>query len=265
MLAKLPDTVPQRVAVILGTSGSGQLLLEGLRPLLGKDTQIDLQGVFVVDDELQHAAALPFVKELCLLTLSVREFHSTQFERAVALRTRAARNAVAELAGRMGVSHTFHDIRGSTVELLRQTAHSADITFFKPLQMFAATSVLPPVQTQRPSQRIVVAVSDLATGAKALIAAMLLAEGEMRRISILLTASDPAEQDTLDRMIGDLLPAKPANVLLLSGQGVKHLIAAARAEDADILVLGTSEELLKPESLRSLREQLRCPVCLIRP
>jgi nucleotide-binding universal stress UspA family protein len=93
---------------------------------------------------------------------------------------------------------------------------------------------------------------------------MLLAEGEMRRISILLTASAPAEQDMLDRMIDDLLPADPANVLLLSKPGVQHLIAAARAEDADMLVLGTSEELLKPESLRLLRKQLRCPICLVR-
>ena len=264
MLAKLPDTVPQQIAVILGTSGSGRMLLEGLRPLLGKDAQIDLQGVFVVDDELQRAAALPFVKELCRLTLSVREFHSTQFERAVALRTRTARKAVAELARRMGVPHTFRNVRGSTVDLLRQTAYSADITVFEPLQLFAATSLLPPVQTHRSPQRIVVAVSDLATGAKALIAAMLLAEGEMRRISILLTAAAPAEQDTLDRMISDLLPADPASVLLLSEPGVQHLIAAVRAEDAGMLVLGTSEELLKPESLRSLRNQLRCPICLVR-
>ena len=150
MLAKLPETVPQRVAVILETSGSGQILLEGLRPLLGKDTQIDLQGVLVVDDELQHAAA------------------------------------------------------------------------------------------------------------------MLLAEGEMRRISILLTAAAPDEQEMLDQMISDLLPADPASILLLSEPGVQHLIAAVREEDAGMLVLGTSEELLKAESLHSLRKQLRCPVCLVR-
>jgi len=264
MLAKLPDTVPQRIAVILGTSGSGQMLLDGLRPLLGKDAQIDLQGVFVVDDELQCAAALPFVKELCRLTLSVREFHNVQFERAVALRTRTARKAVAELARRMGVTYTFRNVRGSTVNLLQQTAHSADITVFEPLRMFVERSDLPRLQTQRSQQRIVVAVSDLETGAKALIAAMLLAEGEMRRISILLSARAPAEQATLDRMISDLLPTDPASVLLLSEPGVQHLIKAVRAQDAGILVLGTSEELLKPESLRSLRKQLRCPICLVR-
>ncbi len=266
MLAKLPDTVPRRIAVILGMGGSGQPLLNVLRLLLGKDTEIDLQGVFIEDDELLRAASLPFVKELCRLTLGVREFHSAQFERAVALRTRAARRAIAELAQRMGVPHTFRNVQGSTISLLQETAHSADITVFEPLRMFAAAPISPLVQTRRSQQRIVVAIDDLATCADALIAATLLAEGEMRRISVLLTAAAaaPAEQDALVRMVRKLLPADPACILLLTEPGIQKLIAAARAEGANMLVLGASEELLKPESLRSLRQQLRCPICLVR-
>jgi hypothetical protein len=264
MLAKLPDTVPRRIAVILGMGGSGQPLLDVLRLLLGKDTENDLQGVFIEDDELQRAAALPFVKELCRLTLSVREFHSVQLERAVALRTRTARTAIAELAQHMGVSHTFRNVRGSTISLLQETAHSADITIFEPLQMFATAPVSPQLQTRRSQQRIFVAIDDLTTGADALIAAALLAEGEMRRISVFLTAADPAKQNVLAHMVSNLLPADPARTVLLSEPGVRYLIATARAEGASMLVLGASEELLKPESLRSLREQLRCPICLVR-
>jgi len=264
MPAKLPDTVPRRIAVILGMGGSGQPLLDVLRLLPGKDTEIDLQGVFIEDDELQRAAELPFVKELCRLTLSVREFHSVQFERAVALRTRTARRAIAELAQHMGVPHTFRKVRGSTISLLQETAYSADITFFEPLRMFAATPVSQHLQTHRSQQRIVVAINDLATGADALIAAALLAEGKIRRISVLLPAAGPAEQDALVRMVSNLLPADPARTLLLSEPGIQSLIAATRAEGANMLVLGASEELLKPESLRSLQQQLRCPICLVR-
>ena len=264
MPAKLPDTVPRKIAVILGMGGSGEPLLDVLRLLLGNDSEIDLQGVFIEDDELQRAAALPFVKELCRLTLSVREFHSVQFERALALRTRTARRAIAELAQRMGVSHTFRNVRGSTIGLLQETAHSADITVFEPLRMFAAAPTSPHLQTRRSQQRIVVAIDDLVTGADALIAAALLAEGEMRRISVLLTAVTQAEHDVLVRMVSKLLPADPARVLLLSEPGVRCLITAARAEGVGMLVLGASEELLKPESLRALREQLRCPICLVR-
>jgi hypothetical protein len=264
MPAKLPDTAPRRIAVILGLGGTGRPLLDVLRLLLGKDTEIGLQGVFIEDDELHRAAALPFVKELCRLTLSVREFHSDQFERVVALRTRGARRAIAELAQHMRVAHTFRKVRGSTVSLLLETTRSADIIVFEPLRMLAAAPISPPVQIHHPQKRIVVAIDDLATGADALIAATLLAEGEMRRISVLLTAAASAEQDTLDKVISDLLPASPARILLLSEPGVRYLITAARAEGAGMLVLGASEELLKPESLRALREQLRCPICLVK-
>ena len=45
---------------------------------------------------------------------------------------------IAELAQRMGVTHTFHNVRGSAVSLLRETVHSADITVFEPLRMLTA-------------------------------------------------------------------------------------------------------------------------------
>ena len=231
MPVRLPDTVTRQVAVVLGTSGSGQQLLNVLQPLLGKDTEINLQGVFIEDNELQRAVALPFSKELCRLTLSVRDIQSARFERTIALQARTAHRAIAGLARRMGVSHTFHKVRGSTISLLLETAHSADITVFEPLRIFAASPIAPPVHTSRPKQRIVVAVDDPAT---------------------------------LDRMNNELFLSDHARVLLLPGSGMQNLIAAARAESADMLVLGTSEELLKPESLRSLLEQLRCPICLVR-
>lgn len=257
MPAKLLDTVTRRVALVLGTSGSSPQLLSILQRLLGDDSEINLQGVFIEDDELQQAVALPFSKELCRLTLNVRDIQSARFERTVTLQTRTARRAVAGLAQRMGVPHTFRKVRGSTVSLLRETAHSANITVFEPLRIFAAT----PVHNR---QRIVVAIDDLAAGAEVLFAATLLAEGEMHRVSVLLTAAAPAELDALDHLISELLPSDPARILLLPGSEIQYLIAAARAERADMLVLGASEELLKPESLRSLLEQLRCPICLVR-
>jgi len=263
MPVKPPDTVARRVAVVLGTGGSGKQMLNFLRPLLGINTEINLQGVFIEDDELQRAVALPFSKELCRLTLSVREIQSTRFERTIALQTRTAHRAIAGLARRMGVSHSFRKLRGSTISLLRETAHSADITVFEPLRIFAASPIAPPVQTSRPQQQIVVAVENPATAAEVLIAAALLAEGDMHRVSVLLTTATPTKLAALDHLISELLPTKPERILLLPGSGIQNLIATARTERAEMLVLGASEELLKPESLRLLIEQLRCPICLV--
>lgn len=264
MLAKTPDTVTQQIAVILGTSGSGQPLLNILQRLLGKDTVKELHGVFIEDDELQQVVALPFVKELCRLTLSVREIHNTRFNRTIALRMRTARSAVEELAGRMGVSHTFREAQGSTTRLLREAVHSSDITVFEPLRKLAAPAIRQSVHGGRSPRRIVVVTDDVKTGDEALLVAALLAENEAHRISILLRAEAPSELEAMDHMISDLLPAGPIRLQLLPDDGVQNLIAAVLAERADMVVLGASEELLKTDSLASLLKQLECPICLVR-
>lgn len=264
MPAKKPDTVTQQIAVILGTSGSGQSLLSISRQLLGRSTDIELQGVFIEDDELNRAAALPFVKELCRLTLSVREIQDTRFDQTIALRMRTARSAVEGLAQRMGVSHTFRNAQGSTVSLLRDAAFSADITVFEPLRKLASPAIRQHLYGLRPPRRIVVVIDDVVSGDEALLTAALLAEGETHRISILLRAESRAELDAMETMISDLLPASPTRVLLLPDQGMQHLITAVLAERADMLVLGASQELLEAESLDLLLKQLECPICLIR-
>jgi len=264
MPSKTPDTVTQQIAVILGTSGSGQPLLNILRRLLGKDTGTELHGVYIENDELQRAAALPFVKELCRLTLSVREIHNTQFDRTTALRMRTARSAVEELARHMGVPHTFREAQGSTIRLLRETVHSSDVTVFEPLSRLAGPTIRQSMHGERVPRRIVVVIDEVETGDEALLIATLLAESDTRRISILLRAETPAELEVMDNMISDLLPAGTKRLLLLPDHGVQHLIAAVLAERADMLVLGASEELLKTESLGSLLKQLNCPICLVR-
>lgn len=264
MLAKLTDTVTQQIAVILGTSGTGQPLLKILQQLLGEDTDTQLHGVFIEDDELQRVAALPFVKELSRLTLSVREIGGTPFDRTIALRMRTARSAVEGLARRMGVSHTFRQARGSTISLLRETVHSANITVFEPLRKFAAPAISRPLHFRTSPRRIVVVIDDVVTGDKALLTAALLAKGQAHRVSILLRAETPVELDAMNHLINDLLPTGPNRLLLLQDKGVQHLVAAVLAERADMLVLGTSEELLKSETLGALLKQLECPICLVR-
>lgn len=264
MTRQLPEPVTRRVAIILGAGKSDLALLEVLRPLLGKDRQVDLRGVFVVDEELQHAAALPFAKELCQLTLNVQEFHSARLEHILASRTRIARKAISGFARRTGIPHSFQDVRGSTINMLQRMAQLADITVFGPLQPFASTPIAKSVTPSRSKRRIVVVVDDLSTGARALLAARLLAEGEEHRIVVLLLNATPEKRTALEQMISELLPPGPLPVRLLAEPGMSRLIRAVRELETGMLVIGTSESLLQTGSLRLLREQLRCPVCLVR-
>jgi len=138
MQANPPEKVTRRVTVILEVGGSSRNLLDVVLPLLGPDKAVEMQGVFLEEAELKHAADLPFVKELCRVTFSIREFNSDQFERALALRMRTAQRALSVLAKRAGVAHSFRNVRGSAISLLVETANQSDITIFKPARMMAA-------------------------------------------------------------------------------------------------------------------------------
>lgn len=263
MQASEPEKVTRRVAVILGPGGSGRNLLEVVLPLLGRGQAIEIQGVFLEEAELKHAAELPFVKELCRVTFSVREFNNDQFERVLALRMRTAQRALSVLAKRAGVAHSFQNVRGSAARLLMETASQSDITVFEPARTMAVAMASRP-QQQRIQDRIVVAINEPETAGQALTAALHLVKGDTDRITVLLSrevASDPAE---LNRLFSKTLPAHPGRIRRVPEYGVQSLVEATRAENAAMLVVSATPELITREGMQDLRQRLRCPICLVR-
>jgi hypothetical protein len=264
MPANRAEGKPKRIAVILGTGGSGRNLLELLLPLLARDRDIEMQGVFLEEAEVQHAAELPFVKELCRVTFSVREFNSDHFERSLVLRMRTAERAISVLARRTGVLHSFRNVRGPAVRLLRETASVSDITVFEPARRLGATAPRRAAGL-RQAPPIVVAISDLESGRRALLAAGRLAEGESRRICVLATGAAAADRSALDRLCEEGLSGRPARLLVVASEGgIRALVDTAHAEGAGMFVIAATDELLEPETLQLLREQLRCPIFLVR-
>lgn len=264
MAKKASERKPtRRIAVILGSGGSSKNLLDTVLPLLGSERDIEMQGVFLEEAEVQHAAELPFVKELCRVTFSVREFTSDQFEHALALRMRSAQRALAVLARRTGVMHSFRNVRGSAITLVRQTANDSDVTLFGPAGMRAA-SVATTVQSPRSRERIVVLVDEGPSGRRALRVAAHLANGNPGRISALLTPQARELQAELEADFHKFLPAARLHSRTLATASPAELVKAVRAEAAALLVIGISEQLVTPGTLQALRDQLDCPICLVR-
>jgi hypothetical protein len=260
MTANPPEKAPRRVAVILGTGGSGRKLLDLVLPLLVRDREIEMHGVFLEEAEVQHGAELPFVQELCRVTFSVREFTSAQFERSLALRMRTAQRALSVLARRTGVPHSFRNVRGPAVRLLLETASDSDITVFEPTPRFGATVPRP----ARPPH-IVVAVSDPESGRRALRAAGHLAEGDASRICVLAAGSVAEDERAINRLCAEGLSGRPGRLRVVPAEGgMPALVNAARAENAALFVIAATDDLLESASLQLLRERLRCPICLVR-
>ncbi len=262
MKANPPEKIIRRVSVILGPGGSSRNLLDVILPLLGRDKAVEMQGVFLEEAELKHAADLPFVKELCRVTFSVREFNSDQFDRVLALRMRTAQRALSVLAKRAGVAHSFRNVRGSAVNLLLETASQSDVTVFEPVRTMAAAMSSRPYKA-RSAPRIVVAFGDLESGRGALVAASHLAGGDMSRLTVLLTPAAATDAEELEHLVA-LLPARPGRVRTMSRLNVGSLIESVQSESASMLVLGATAEFMDPDILRILRQRLRCPVCLVR-
>jgi hypothetical protein len=264
MAKKQADKTPRRIAVILGSGGSGRSLLDLVPALLARDRQVEMQGVFLEEAEVQHAAELPFVKELCRVTFNLREFNSDQFERALSLRMRSARRALAVLARRTGVEHSFRNVRGPAISLLLEAASGSDITVFEPARMLAAAAGQP-VRRPHGRQRIVVAIADLKSGRRALAAAARLASNESSVILALAAPQVMRDKSGLSRVWRQLLPRRPLRVQMVPAEGgVLALVDAAHREGATLFVAAATEGILQPATLQVLRERLRCPVCLVR-
>jgi hypothetical protein len=258
------DKAPRRIAVILGSGGSGRSLLDLVPPLLLRDRQVEMQGVFLEEAEVQNAAELPFVKELCRVTFSVREFNSDQFERALSLRMRTARRALAVLARRTGVTHSFRNVRGPAISLLLEAVAGSDITVFEPARMLAAAASQA-VRHPRGRQRIVVAIGDLESGRSALAAAARLAADESSVITAVVAPEVMRDKSGLGRVWHELLPRRPLRVQVLPEEGaLLALVDVTHREGATLFVAAATEDFLKPATLQVLRERLRCPVCLVR-
>jgi hypothetical protein len=257
------ENSPRRVAVILGSGGTNRSLLDLVLPLLGRDQAVEMKGIFLEEADVQHAAELPFVQELCRVTFSVREFTNDQFERALTLRIRTARRALSVLARRAGVAHSFHNVRGSAVGLLQETASDSDITMFEPVRKVTATLTATAV-VRRPLQRIVVVVDDAETGRRAIAAALQIAEGHYHRMTVLLTPSAAMSEEILDLIFDNGRHDRPAHVRTLPASDARTLVDAVQTEGAALLVIGATRDYLKPEVLRILHGRLCCPVCLVR-
>lgn len=258
-----PEKKPRRITVILGPGGSSRNLLAVVAPLLGKDRALEMQGVFIEEAALRHAAALPFVKELCRVTLSVREFNSDQFERVLALRMRTARRALGLLARRAGVSHSFRNIRGSADSLLRETVGQSDITVFEPVGTLA-TSLQAGPSAGLNSRRIVLHIADAEASGAALVAALQLTGGDPRRLSILLDPRVSKARPELEQKMRSILPSRPGRIRTLADFSTGTLTASVAAESPGMLVLSATGESTSPEFLADLRKRLRCPICLVR-
>lgn len=255
----------RRITIILDISGSNRSLLEMLPSLFGENGEIDIDAVFVEDSSQRRAAELTFVREFCLLTTAEREFGPADLERAIALRKQRLTRTIAAAVRRPGVAHSIRSVQAAA-DLLQELVSASDITMFEPLRRLRQQAITLSRRPPRGRGRVVVAINDWPGARDALLTGLRLAGGDPRRVAVLVagTAAGTGVKDITAR-ITNMLSAAPGGIRILSEPGVQPLIQATLIEKPDALVLGATGELLESSSILALRQEVRCPICVVRP
>ena len=263
MQAKGAGISRRRITVFLDISGSNRLLLDMLPSLFDENGDVDIDAVLVEETAHRHAAELPFVRELCLLTTMERDFGPNDLERIIEVRKKRLRKILETAVRRPGVAYSIRSVRAAA-NLLPEAVSISDITIFVPVRRLRRQFMGLPESPARRRGRVVVVIGDWPGARDALLTGLRLAGGDQRRIAVLVVgdATGAEEMDCAARITA-LLSAAPAGIQIVPGKDPKALIHATLLQKPDTLVLGASPEWLDSTKIRMFGEQLNCPVCVV--
>jgi hypothetical protein len=236
---------------------------------LAAELDAELAGLFVEDINLQRLLALPFARELCLLSGELRPLSQDEIERSWRRQADVLQRRLAEAAGPLRLRWSFRVARGRMAAELGVQAEGFDLVVLGEADggLFAGTAVEPPAAA-RPGRAkpvlVLVEAAAAATGSVQLAAA--LARRSDAELVLLVHAPDEAGYrlacaDAREALAGHPVASRCAWLPRVDGAA---LAQAARREAAACLVLAGRERFLHQAELAKLLDNRVCPVVLSR-
>jgi hypothetical protein len=257
-------TARTRIAVFLGTGSAERTLLD-LADLLAAEMASSVSGLFVEDLELLQASGLPDIRELCRLTHSVRALETAELERQLGIRARAAEQALATTADRLGVPWSFRAVRGTLDALLADALREIDVLLLDLTSSMPELTVTgPPPQPTTLRRALAVVFDGSAQSQRALAYARRMAVNRRRPIMVVLATTPQQDAAYLRSEAESVLDGHPAAFRELDESTIDEILALARSERVHTLILGIESKWVNRQNIELLRERLRCPVMLVR-
>lgn len=278
------SSVIRRILVALDASPASFTALETAAEL-AQALQAELVGLFVEDINLVRMAALSFSQEVGLFSATRRQLSSLSVERQLRSQAGRARQALAAIAGRAGVSWSFQTARGVVSTELLAAALDADMIILgrtggAPLgrrRHLGSTARTILIQTPgltlllQPGTRLQLPLLLLYDGSavalKALRAAAQLMQGRKNgHISVLLVAADPGQVQGLQQQVAAELAGRglEARYTWHSQVTAQQVAQAVQAEGCRMLVIPGGGSSLDQDAILALLNRIDCPVLLVR-
>jgi hypothetical protein len=266
----MPETDGQRrarILVMLGSIESDRAALDALRLLAGR-TPSEILGMFVEDIELLTLAELPIAREYCMLTHVERRLQTPDIERQFRIQARAAQQTLAEIAARLGFPLSFRTVRGAITTLLRESLAETDVMLFgagrSALRMPGGSTRADSGHPSRRRQPVSVVFDGSDAAQRALQVALQIATDDSIPLTVILTAGNPEHLSTLTEQASRLAGTRSLLPVKMVDPAWQDVIEKAYAQHSAALVVAITAELLQEENLERLRNELNCPVVLVK-
>lgn len=246
----MAESQPVRVIVGLDLASAAASVVE-MAALLAASLQSQLSGVFVEDEALAHAVALPFTS-LVRRSGTLSPIDPPRLEQALRLAAAEAQRALTLAAERAQLSATFRTARGRLLAQLLAASAERDI-----IVVGSAT----PTAFARQRGPVVAVFERAAMGTPLLDLSAAIATARGRGLVVLVQKDDDPAPLRAAAAWAEHTRAKVRAVDVIA---VQDIARALELERASLLLSSAQSEWLRESSLKELREQAGCPLVLLR-
>jgi nucleotide-binding universal stress UspA family protein len=229
---------------------------------LAAELDAELAGLFVEDVNLQRLLALPFTRELCLLSGELRPFSRAEIERTWRRDAQALQRRLAEAADPLQVRWSFRVVRGRMEAELSLQAQEVDLVVLGRQPGGGFMTAVQATARARHADPVLVLIDDVARAGSSLDLGARLARRNGAELVLLIHAADEADYRAACAAVLATLKNRgdAARCVWLSGLEGAQLVRAVRREKAGCLVLADRERFLQQGGL----DDIACPIVLSR-
>lgn len=242
----------------------------------------DLVGLFVEDVNLMRLAHMPFARELQLTTARFRALTSAEMSSAMRVQLARVRRALQTASRRAGIHTELKIRRGLTPTAVVAAADNADLLVLgrisRPLSRRvrlgstakaalaqAQRSILITRRRQAAARPVLVTFDNTPLSWRGLRQAAALAHPG-HPLTVLLLTTTLAEAESWQALATAWLADRDleANYRLLFPVTLRSLLRLVRAENCDLLIIGSERLPAEVETAVSLLDQADCSLMLVR-
>lgn len=274
----------RRILVALDASPHSLAALEAAIQM-AMQSGAEVAGIFVEDVNLSRLAAMPFAREVCLISATSRQFDMECVERHLHAQATRIRHSLAGQAERASVRWSFHVARGSVAQEVLSAAADADVVVLgrsgsslvrgrrlgstaRAVLSGAPRATMLVQQGTRIQAPFWVLYDGSPPSRRALAAAAGMVAETNERLTVLLPVADVDEAAALRDEIADWLRAREvsADYRVLSASNVSALVQMLRVQGQGkgTLILPASTSVLEIDAVSELLDETQVPVLIVR-